>query len=271
MVPADPAGTAAALQLRRLSSADLGLLGRDELTGVLGDIERLTNRLAGYRVEVLGALDALSRSGAAPDAAPHQTLRDAAGIGEREARRLVRISATAREHPQVLEALSGGEINPAQAEAISDARVPDEVRAELVAAAGAEDTDETRRRVRQAEAESCVETPAERFERQRAARGAGWGREHDGMLKLWARFDPETGARVEAALDQVRRAYWQHDKRQQGARRTPAQRDADALAYALAGVTLTDADARVIDKLLARVAGSGNGPLLACRLRRSAC
>ena len=255
-MPDDAAGEAAALALRRLSSADLDLLGRDELTGVLEDIERLTNRLAGYRFEVLGALDALSRSGVAPDAAPHQTLRDAAGISEREARRLVRVAANAREHPQVLEALSGGEINPAQAEAISDARVPEEVRAGLVAAAGAEDTDTTRRRVR--EAESCQQTASERFERQRAARGAGWGREHDGMLKLWARFDPETGARVEAALEQIRRAYWQHDKRQQRGRRTPAQRDADALAYAVAGITLTDADARVVDKLLARAAGCGS-------------
>lgn len=255
-------GESMLLRLRRLSGAELGLLSRGELTAVLEGIERLVNRLAGYRAEVLGALDGLSRSGAAPDAAPHQTLRDAAGISDRDARRLVRAAAKAREHPQVLEALSGGDINPAQAEAISDARVPDRVRAGLVDAAGTEDTDATRRRVRQAEADHCNESTAERFERQRADRCAGWGREHNGMFKLWARFDPETGARVEATLEQLRRAYWQHDKSQSRGRRTPAQRDADALAFALAGVALTDADARVIDNLLAPAAGRGDAATL---------
>ena len=240
------------LRLRRLDRGELSLLCRDELVNVLGDIGRLVNQSAGYEVDVLGALEALSHSGVAPDAVPHQTLRDAAGISERDARRASRIAAKARRHEAVLGALSDGDINPAQAEAICDARVPDPVRAELVAAASGEDTDATRRRVRDAEARHSSESSAERFKRQRAARQAGWGRDHEGMLKLWARFDPETGARVEAALESLRRALWQHDKTQGSGRRTPAQRDADTLAFALAGVTLTDEDAQIVADLLAR-------------------
>ncbi len=230
----------------------LAELGRDDLLGVLGDIERLANRLAGYRAEVLGALDVLNQSGAAPDASLHLSLRDAAGVSERDARRMIRAAEKARGHVTVLDALSEGDINAAQAEALCDARVPDPVRAELVAAAVGEDTDATRRRVQRAEAELSVETPMERFERQRNARGAGWRRDHEGMLRLWAKFDPDTGAHVEAALEALCREYWIDDKQVRNGRRTPAQRDADVLAYALAGLTHTDADAAAVRRLHAR-------------------
>ena len=245
----DPSGP---LSLCRLSGGALAGLSREGLLSVLGDIERVANRLAGYRAEVLGALDALSRSGAAPDASPHLSLRDATGVSERDARRMVRAAGKAREHPGVLEALSVGDVNAAQAEALCDARVPDGVRAELTAAAANEDTDATRRRVRQAEADHSVETPMERFERQRQARGAGWQRDHEGMLRLWAKLDPEVGAAVEANLETLRRQYWLDDKQIRNGRRTPAQRDADVLAYVLAGITLTDTDAAAVDRLHAR-------------------
>ena len=254
-------GPSGSLSLPRLSATALAELGRSELLGVLGDIERLANRLDGYRTEVLGALDALNQSGAAPDASPHLSLRDAAGVSERDARRMIRAAEKTREHGTVLEALSAGDINAAQAETLCDARVPDPVRAELVAAAAGEDTDATRRRVQQAEADHSVESSMERFERQRAARGAGWRRDHEGMLRLWAKLDPDTGAQVEAALEALRREYWADDKQVRNGRRTPAQRDADVLAYALAGLTHTDADAAAVRRLHARAsARSDNLP-----------
>ena len=86
----------------------------------------------------------------------------------------------------------------------------------------------------------------------------GGGRDHDGMLRLWARLDPETGAGVEAVLEPLRRALWQADKHVRTGRRTPAQRDADTLAYALAGITLTDEDAQVVDDLAARARQNGH-------------
>ena len=247
------------LRLRRLDAAALGGLGREELVGVLGDIERLTNQLAGYRAEVLGALDGLSRSGAAPDASPHLSLRDAAGVSEREARSMTRVAEKARGQVPVLEALNAGSITPSQAEALCDARVPDGVRDELVAAAAAEDADATRRRIRQAEAEHSAETPMERFERQRQMRGAGWRRDHEGMLKLWARFDPSTGAQIEALLEPLRRELWADDKQLRNGRRSPAQRDADVLAYALAGITSTEADTEAVNRLHARALHRGRG------------
>ncbi len=254
----DTAESPGSLSLPRLSAAALGGLGRDELLGVLGDIERLANRLAGYRAEVLGALEVLNQTDEAPDPTPYLTLRDAAGVSERDARRMVRAAEKARSNEPVLEALSEGDINPAQAETLCDARVPDPVRAGLVAAAADEGTDATLRRVRRAEADHCVETPTERFERQRQARGAGWRRDHEGMLRLWAKFDPETGARVEAQLEMLRREYWNDDKQVRNGRRTPAQRDADVLAYVLAGITHTDADAEAVRRLLARARRDGH-------------
>ncbi|MYA26092.1 MAG: DUF222 domain-containing protein [Acidimicrobiales bacterium] len=249
------------LVMPRLSAGALAGLEQGELLSLLGDIERLANRLAGYRTEVLDALDALNQSGAAPDASPHLSLRDAARVSERDARRMVRAAEKAREHGAVLEALSGGDINAVQAEMLCDARVPDPVRAELVAAAAGEDTDATRRRVQCAEAEHSVETSMERFERQRKARGAGWRRDHEGMLRLWAKFDPDAGAHVEAALAALCREYWIDDKQVRSGRRTPAQRDADVLSYALAGLTYTDADAAAVRRLHARAsARSDNLP-----------
>ena len=248
------------LLVRRLDAAGLAGLGRDELLGVLGDIERFVNQSAGYRAEVLGALDALSRSGAAPDAAAHLSLRDATGVSERDARRMARAAAKVRSSEPVLTALSEGDITPAQAEALSDARVPDGVHEQLVAAAAGEHTDATRQRIRRAEAEHCGETPMERFERQRRKRGAGWRRDHEGMLKLWATFDPRTGAHIEAQLETLRRELWIDDKQLRNGRRTPAQRDADALAYVLAGITATDADSDAVDRLHARARSKGHTP-----------
>ena len=44
-----------------------------------------------------------------------------------------------------------------------------------------------------------------RVERQRQARGAGWRRDHEGMLRLRAKFDPEIGAQIEAPLEALQR------------------------------------------------------------------
>lgn len=250
-------GVTDVLTLRRLGAVGLAELGRDELMSELRDIERLANRLAGYRAEILGALDQLDRSGAAPDAAPYLSLREATGVSESDARRLVQSGEKVREHGVVLVALSDGDINPAQAEVLSDARVPEDVRDDLVVAAASENTDETRQRVRRAEVEHSSETSMERFERQRQARGAGWRRDHEGMLRLWAKFDPHTGAQIEAQLEALRREYWNDDKQVRNGRRTPAQRDSDALACALAGITLSDADAAAVERLRARARRRG--------------
>ena len=83
---------------------------------------------------------------------------------------MTRVAEKTRSNEPVLAALCEGGITPVQAEALCDARVPDEVRAELVTAAAAEDTDTTRRRIQQAETDHSSETPMERFGRQRQMR-----------------------------------------------------------------------------------------------------
>ncbi len=242
-----PTGEVGVLVLRRLDAAGLAGLERGELLGVLGDIQRHENQTAGYRIEVLSALDQLDSHGRVPDVSPHVELREATGVSERDARRITRAAQKAREHSQVLQSLSEGNITPAQAEVLCDARVTDETRAELLTAAVVEDSDQTRRSVYEAE---CVnETAMQRFKRQREARGAGWQRDHEGMLKLWARFDPRTGAQIEATLEALRSQYWINDKQVRIGRRSPAQRDADVLAYALAGLTDNTADEQAVTRL----------------------
>ncbi len=242
-----PTDAVEVLVLRRLDAGGLAGLERGELLGVLGDIQRHENQTAGYRIEVLSALDQLDSHGRVPDVSPHVELREATGVSERDARRITRTAQKAREHVQVLQSLSEGDITSAQAEVLCDARVTDDVRAELLTAAVVEDSDQTRRSVYEAE---CVnETAIQRFKRQREARGAGWRRDHEGMLKLWARFDPRAAAQIEATLEALRSQYWINDKQVRNGRRSPAQRDADVLAYALAGLTNNTADEQAVTRL----------------------
>ncbi len=234
------------LSLNRLDAADLASLGRRELLGVLGDIQRFVNQATGYRAKVLGALELLEGHGRVPEASPHIALREATGVSERDARRITRTADKAREHETVLQSLSQGNITPDQAEVLCDARVPNAVRQELLAAAALEDSDQTRQRVHQAQHSN--ETAMQRFRRQREARGAGWRRDHEGMLKLWAKFDPRSGAQVQAVLDTLQQQYWINDKQVRSNRRSPAQRDADVLAHAIASLTYNKADEDAIER-----------------------
>ena len=217
------------------------------------------NQVAGYRVEVLAALDVAAAAEGLRDASSRDAVRDATGVSDRSARELCRVAAKARQCEAVMEALAGGDINTEQAESLSDARVPDEVRHQLIAEAASEGTDQTKRRVRAAEAEHCSETADQRFARQRAKRRAQWATDDDGMLRIGALLDPEIGARAEAALSAISQAMWRDDKHLRVGRRTPAQRDADALAYLLCGVTLSEADAKAIAKLIGQPPGEANG------------
>ncbi|WP_419922559.1 DUF222 domain-containing protein [Candidatus Poriferisodalis sp.] len=247
------------LWLGRLSRGELGLLGVAALTELLGGIERHVNQVAGYRVEVLAALDAAGAAEGLGGASCRDAVRDATGVSDRSARELCRVAAKARKFEPVMEALAGGDINTDQAESLCDARVPDDVRDRLIAGAVGEGTDQTRRRVRAAEAEHCRETAEQRFARQRAKRRAQWGTDDDGMLRIGALLDPEIGARAAAALSAISQAMWRDDKHLRVGRRTPAQRDADALAYLLSGAILSEADAKAIAKLIGRPAGGANG------------
>ena len=252
-------GSGGGLRLARLSRGELAGLGVAALTELLGGIERHVNQAAGYRVEVLAALDAAGAAEGLRDASSPQAVRDATGVSDRSARELCRVAAKARGCEPVMDALGGGDINTEQAESLSDARVPNDVRDRLIAGAVAESTDETKRRVRAAEAQHSRETPEQRFARQRARRRAQWGTDVDGMLYVRALLDPEIGARAAAALSAISQAMWRDDKHLRTGRRTPAQRDADALAYLLCGATLSEADAKAIAKLTRRPPGGTNG------------
>ena len=252
-------GSGGGLWLVRLGRGELAGLGVAALTELLGGIERHVNQAAGYRVEVLAALDAAGAAEGLRDASSPQAVRDATGVSDRSARELCRVAAKARGCEPVMDALGGGDINTEQAESLSDARVPNDVRDRLIAGAVAESTDETKRRVRAAEAQHSRETPEQRFARQRARRRAQWGTDVDGMLYVRALLDPEIGARAAAALSAISQAMWRDDKHLRTGRRTPAQRDADALAYLLCGATLSEADAKAIAKLTRQPPGGTNG------------
>ena len=130
--------SAGGLWLGRMSRCRLVSMGAGALTVLLGDIERHANQVAGYRIEVLAALGVAGEAGEAEGlrgASCREAVRDATGVSDRTARELCRVAAKARRSEPIMEALAGGDINTEQAESPSDARVPDDVRDRLIAAA----------------------------------------------------------------------------------------------------------------------------------------
>jgi hypothetical protein len=120
------------------------------------------------------------------------------GLAGGDAGRAVRAAGIALENPAVAELFEQGQITQAQAVAVGGARVPEEVRNQLLAGAPTQTSDQTIERV--AAAERAQVDPEERFMRQRELRSASRCYDRDGMWNLHVCLDPEAGARADAVL-----------------------------------------------------------------------
>ena len=199
-------------------------LGGERLEERLGLVGRCDARLAGVRTETVAALAA--RDGEARAA---EVLRGDLKQSRGGAKREVQFAGRLADLPGTAEALADGAITAQHARAIADAsahRPVDE--AALLAAAEREPADVFGHTVRDHVNErSAGEDLEERRRRQRAQREANIKQESDGMYKLFGKFDPVAGARIETALAAMANKLWHAEDPK--ARATPAQRYADAL------------------------------------------
>ncbi|MCP4958136.1 MAG: hypothetical protein GY925_02590, partial [Actinomycetia bacterium] len=136
-------------------------------------------------------------------------------------------------HPDVAAALAEGRINTEQADAITKADLPADVKTRLLQDAYGQNADETREAVNQAIKDTDADNADKRLKRQRKARRGSCGINDQNMIWINAQFDPVTGAVIKAEYDRRESAAYHHDIRtitNPAKRRTHAQRGADVIA-----------------------------------------
>ncbi len=202
----------------------LHALGGGRLEECLRLVGRCEARLAAVKAEKVEEL-ARWRGEAHAAEVLRGDLKQSRGAAKRE----VQFAERLADLPGTAEALAEGAITPQHARAIADAAAHTPVdEAELLAAAEKEPADVFGRTLRDHVNErSAGEDLEERRRRQRAQREANIKQESDGMYKLFGKFDPVAGARIETALAGMAKQLW-HDEDPKN-RATPAQRYADAL------------------------------------------
>lgn len=221
------------MQLEVLPDKTLSAMNPAELMAIIARTQRLIERATAYQRRLITIAEARKAPRAVGDACVADSLVRNTGISRSAARRAARQAKTIAGRPAVAAAMERGRINADQAEAIARVEVDDETRGELVAFAARSSTDATRERALAAEVVCRDETPEERFMRQRSLRYLRFYDNRDGMVCVAAAFDPDSGARLKAKVAAFANRMWRSDKREPASRRrTPEQRDADALCAA---------------------------------------
>ena len=208
----------------RVDAVDVAGLCGEALQARLGEIARAESGLAAMKADTLGEIARRDGDGAAAHAAA-----DAMSISGRKARGDVRDAVRLGELNATRQGLSAGSVPVGHAQLIAraagDAPIDDRYLAER---ARHEGYDEFRRTVERHVADVNRDDGASVLERQRKARTAKiFTRASDGMTVLNLAVDPLTGAQLGTVIAATERRLFQDED--PAARRTPAQRMADAI------------------------------------------
>ncbi len=219
--PAGPCGSGGVC----VDAVDVAGLCGQALQARLGEIARAESGLAAMKADALGEIARRDGDGAAAHAAA-----DAMSVSGRKARGDVRDAVRLGELHATRLGLGAGSVPVGHAQLIAraagDAPIDDRY---LAGRARIEGYDEFRRTVARHVADVSRDDGASVLERQREARTAKiWARSSDGMTVLNVVVDPVTGARLGTVIAATERRLFQHED--PDARRTPAQRMADAVA-----------------------------------------
>ena len=221
------------MRLEVLSDTALGQLEPARLMALIAHVQRFIDKAVAYQRRLIAVAESERAARAVGDACVADSLVRNTGMSRGAARRAARQAKIIAGQPAVAGALASGDINADQAEAIARADVGDEIRRALVAAAASEGTDATRERAVAAEIAARDEAPEQRFMRQHANRFLRFYNNRDGMVCLEGALDPDNGARLKAKVTAIANRMWQKDKKQPPSqRRSPEQRDIDALCAA---------------------------------------
>ena len=224
------------MHLKMLDDAALEAFSPERLLNLIARVQQYINTATAYQQRLIAIAEKRKAARSVGDISTADSLVRATGISRRSARRAQRQARIIATQPQVAAALAAGKINPEQAETIARAQLSDSSRARLLeTAATGECADTTRLRAAAAETEERNETPEERFMRQRSKRFLRFYNNHDGMVCMRGAMDPDTGARIKARITAIANRMWRQDKKQPPKhRRTPEQREIDALHAATA-------------------------------------
>ena len=229
------------MRLEVLSDTALRQLEPARLMALITHVQRFIDKAVAYQRRLIAVAESQRAARAVGDTCVADTLVRNTGMSRGAARRAARQAKIIAAQPEVAGALACGDINADQAEAIARAEVGDQTRRELVAAAASEGTDATRERAAAAETAARNETPEQRFMRQHANRFLRFYNNRDGMVCLEGALDPDSGARLKAKVSAIANRMWRTDKQQPpNRRRTPEQRDIDALCSATSQSTRPD-------------------------------
>ena len=207
-----------------VDAVDVAGLCGEALQARLGEIARAESGLAAMKADTLGEIARRDGDGMAARAAG-----DAMSISGRKARSDVRDAVRLGELDATRQGLSAGSVPVGHAQLITraagDAAIDEKYLAER---ASHEGYDEFRRTVERHVADVNRDDGASVLERQRQARTAKiFTRSSDGMTVLNLAVDPLTGAKLGTVIAATERRLFQDED--PAARRTPAQRMADAI------------------------------------------
>ena len=222
---AAPRETAAhAVELLDALVATLRSLGGDWLEERLGLVGRCEARLASVKSDTV--TDLARRDGEAMAA---EAVRNRLKQSRGSAKRYVKLAGQLADLPKTAGALADGAITLQHARMIAEAAEQTAVdEAKLLTAAEREPADVFGHTVRDHVNERTADEDLEaRRRRQRARREVSITRQSDGMYKLFGKFDPVAGARVETALAAAARKLRRAEDPNN--RATVPQRFADAL------------------------------------------
>ncbi len=200
----------------------------DQLEERVQSTIRAENQLAGIRVEAVAELR--RREGTELTEA---VLREDGLRSRRRARSEVETAVELSELPKTSEGLRKGEISYDNARIIAEASKRGEIdEDELGDAARNQSPDKFAASVRKYEQQRSEDDGMSKLEHQRFRRYAKIKTDlTDGMVVLYGRFDPITGARITSVLSQKMDELWREEDPRN--RATPGQRMADALQILL--------------------------------------
>ena len=186
---------------------------------------RAENQAAAVRAETLGELT--RRKGVH---IVENDLREKGLRPRRKARSEVETAVELEKLPKTSEGMLDGQIPYDNARILAKASQEGEIDEEdLVGRARTQSPDRFAGTVRKYQQERSEDDGMSRLESQRSQRFAKINTDHtDGMMVLYGRFDPITGALIETALSQKMNELWRDEDPR--ARCSPSQRMADALA-----------------------------------------
>jgi hypothetical protein len=260
--------------------------------------------IKGREARFIRALDRL-----APD--PSDPAKDTAGqvgadqnLDPGKAKQKTKTAEQLDHLPKTQDALEGGAISEAHADALADARAKADTKARsalaeqearLLAAGAGETPKEFRERLARFVKAHSADDGRSEHDKKVAARKLRWWRDKDGMTQLHGTFDPVSGQVIRSTLDRVVEQLWRRDHQNHPADepvpssgRDDEQRNADALTEICRRADQVDGPARrgrdraivvlSLDDLLDRLNNAGidstladGTPIPASVARRLAC